>query len=152
VAWAVRFHRGAEPTMNDAKFAKLSALQQENVRVMAGVIRLGRVLHRSGVDSPTGFKIENSTDAITLMIPKLEDNLEIAARLAAGKHLLETVLGKPLVVRATEKAAKVMALPESAAAGRFVCGGWGVGLEVSGAKVRIRGFKSPVVEGCQCRG
>jgi CHAD domain-containing protein len=114
VAWAVRFHRGAEPTMNDGKFAKLSAVQQENIRVLAGVIRLGRVLHKSGVDSPTGFKIENSADAITLLVPKLEDNLEIAARLAAGKHLLETVLGKPLVVRAAEKANKVVALPQSA--------------------------------------
>jgi CHAD domain-containing protein len=117
VAWAVRFHRGAEPTMNDGRFAKLSASQQENIRVLAGVIRLGRVLHKSGVDSPTGFKIENSADAITLLIPKLEDNLEIAARLAAGKHLLETVLGKPLVVRAAEKANKVVALPESAPRG-----------------------------------
>ena len=117
VAWAVRFHRGAEPTMNDGKFAKLSASQQEHIRALAGVIRLGRVLHKSGVDSPTGFKIENSADAITLLIPKLEDNLEIAARLAAGKHLLETVLGKPLVVRAAEKANKVVALPESAPRG-----------------------------------
>ncbi len=117
VAWAVRFHRGAEPTVNDAKFAKLSASQQENIRVLAGVIRLGRALHKSGVDSPTGFKIENSADAITLLIPRLADDLEIAARLAAGKHLLETVLGKPLVVRAAEKAAKVVALPESAPRG-----------------------------------
>jgi CHAD domain-containing protein len=114
VAWAVRFHRGTEPTMKDGKFAKLSASQQENIRVLAGVIRLGRVLHKSGVDSPTGFKIENSADAITLLVPKLADNLEIAARLAAGKHLLETVLGKPLVVRAAEKANKVVALPASA--------------------------------------
>jgi CHAD domain-containing protein len=114
VAWAVRFHRGAEPTMNDQKFAKLSAVQQENIRALAGIIRLGRVLHKSGVDSPTGFKIENSADAITLFVPQLEDNLEIAARLAAGKHLLETVLGKPLVVRAAEKVNKVVALPQSA--------------------------------------
>ena len=114
VAWAVRFHRGTEPTMNDGKFAKLSAPQQENIRVLAGIIRLGRALHKSGVDSPTGFKIENSADASTLLVPNLADNLEIAARLAAGKHLLETVLGKPLVVRAAEKAVKVVALPQSA--------------------------------------
>ena len=103
--------------MNDGKFAKLSASQQENIRVLAGVIRLGRVLHKSGVDSPTGLKIENSAGAISLLIPQLADDLEIAARLAAGKHLLETVLGKPLVVRAAEKAAKVVELPESAPRG-----------------------------------
>lgn len=113
VAWAVRFHRGTEPTVNDGNFARLSATQQENIRVLAGVIRLGRVLHKSGVDSPVGFKIENSTDAITLLVPELADNLEIAARLAAGKHLLETVLGKPLVVRAAERSSKVVALPQS---------------------------------------
>jgi CHAD domain-containing protein len=113
VAWAVRFHRGTEPTMNDGKFARLNATQQENIRVLAGVIRLGRVLHKSGVDSLVGFKIENSADAITLLVPALADNLEIAARLAAGKHLLETVLGKPLVVRAAERSAKVVELPQS---------------------------------------
>ncbi len=115
VAWAVRYHRGAEPALEDGKFAKLSPGQQESVRVLAGVIRLGRALHKVGVESAAGLKMETSAEAITLMVPKLADSLESAAKLAAAKHLLETVLGVPMVVRAasTGTSAKVVALDEA---------------------------------------
>ncbi len=113
VAWAVTFHRGAEPAAEDHKFAKLTAMEQEKIRAIAGVIRLGRVLYQSGVDSPTGIRMEIAAEAISLVVPNLQDSLEIAARLAAGKHLLETVLGMPLVVRTAEKIVK-MAEPEMA--------------------------------------
>ena len=111
VAWAVRFHRGAEPSTDNEKFAALSPLEQEQIRALAGVIRLGRVLHKCGVESATGFRIEKSAEAVTLTIPKLADSVESAAALAAGKHLLETALGKAVVLRAAEIKAKVVALP-----------------------------------------
>lgn len=111
VAWAVRFHRGAEPSADDAKFAALSPLEQGQIRALAGVIRLGRVLHKCGVESATGFRLEKSEEAVTLSIPKLADSVEATATLAAGKHLLETALGKAVVLRAAEIKAKVVALP-----------------------------------------
>jgi CHAD domain-containing protein len=111
VAWAVRFHRGAEPTLGNGKFAALSTLPQGQIRALAGVIRLGRALHKCGVESATGIKIEKSDEAVTLTIPKLADSVESAAALAAGKHLLETALGKTVELRAAEIKAKVVALP-----------------------------------------
>lgn len=116
VAWAVTFHRGPEPTVADSKFAKLTAVEQERIRALAGVIRLGRALYKAGVDTATGCKLEKSPEAITLLVPKLQDNLETAATLAAGKHLLETVLGTPLVVRSAERPAKpaIMETPPEA--------------------------------------
>lgn len=114
VAWAVRFHRGAEPSAHDGDFGKLSATAQDHIRVLAGVVRLARALHKSGVESATGFKVETSGDVITLLIPDLADSLETAAKFAAGKHLLETALGKPLVLRATEKSPEVVAMPQPA--------------------------------------
>ena len=113
LAWTVRFHRGAEPQAGDSKFGKLSGVEQESIRALAGIVRLGRVLHKSGVETTTGFKIENSADAITLLIPNLADSLESAAKLAGGKHLLETALRKPLVVRAAEKTSNVVSLPSA---------------------------------------
>ncbi len=113
VAWAVRFHRGAEPAVDSGKFATLSPLEQEQIRALAGVIRLGRVLHKCGVEAAKGFKIEKSEEAVTLTIPNLTDNVETAAELAAGKHLLETALGKAVVVRAAQVTAKVVALPSA---------------------------------------
>ncbi len=55
--------------MDNEKFAALSPLERERIRALAGVIRLGRVLHKCGVESAKGFKIEKSEEAVTLIDP-----------------------------------------------------------------------------------
>jgi len=110
LAVAVRYHRGAEPRAKDGPFSKLSVEQQNSVRALAGVLRLARALRKCGVGSGAGIKAEKPTDAIVLRVPGLVDDLETAARLAAGKHLLEDRLGMPLILKATAKPEKVVAL------------------------------------------
>ena len=113
VGWAVRFHRGAEPGVGNTKFGRLSASEQQSVRALAGVIRLGRVLLKCGIQTPTGMKIEKSPEAITLLVPNLVDSSGVSANIAAGKHLLETALGVPLIVRPTVRPSNVIALVSS---------------------------------------
>lgn len=110
LALAVRYHRGAEPRPKDGPFSKLSAEQQNNVRALAGVLRLARTLRKCGVVSGAGFRAEKSADAIVLSVSDLSDDVETASRLAAGKHLLEEFLLLPLIVRAVAKPEKVVAL------------------------------------------
>jgi exopolyphosphatase/guanosine-5'-triphosphate,3'-diphosphate pyrophosphatase len=110
LALAVRYHRGAEPRAKDGHFSKLSAEQQNSVRALAGVLRLARALRKCGVATGAGFRAEKSTDAVVLRVPGLADDVETAARLAAGKHLLEEYLGTPLIVKAAAKPEKVVAL------------------------------------------
>jgi CHAD domain-containing protein len=113
MAWAVRFHRGAEPKQKNG-FAKLSEEQQTTVRALAGVLRLARGLRKAGIESAVGLRFEKSADAFVLRVPGLGDTAETAARLAAAKHLLEFVLGKPLILKAVpkpEKAAAPVAQP-----------------------------------------
>jgi CHAD domain-containing protein len=109
VAWAVRFHRGAEPTVADSKFAELTAAEQQKVRALAGLLRLARALVKIGVLSPKQFKTETSGESLTLLVPDLPDTLQSAAEIAAGKHLLETATGKPLVVRPAQKPLELVA-------------------------------------------
>ena len=45
-----------------------------------------------------------------LHVPGLTDSAETAARLAAGKHLLETYLGKALILKPAPKVTNVAAL------------------------------------------
>jgi CHAD domain-containing protein len=116
LALAVRYHRGAEPRAKDGPFSKLSAEQQDNVRVLAGVLRLARSLRKCGVATGAGLRAEKSTDAIVLRVPGLADDLETASRLAAGKHLLEDYLRMPLIVKAVAKPEKVVALTPRPAA------------------------------------
>ena len=110
LALAVRYHRGAEPRAKNGSFSKLSAEQQNSVRALAGVLRLARALRKCGVASGAGLRAVKSTDAIVLRVPGLADNVETAARLAAGKHLLEEYLRMPLIVKAVAKPEKVVAL------------------------------------------
>ncbi len=105
MAWAVRFHRGPEPKQKNG-FAKLSEEQQSTVRALAGILRLARALRKSGLESSVGLRCEKSPDAILLSVPGLLDTAEIAARLAAAKHLLESVLAKPLILKPLPKLEK----------------------------------------------
>jgi CHAD domain-containing protein len=108
MAWAVRFHRGPEPKQKNG-FAKLSEEQQTTVRALAGILRLARALKKSGLEGPVGLRAEKSADALLLSVPALQDTVEIAARLASAKHLLESVLEKPLILKSVPKPEKLHA-------------------------------------------
>jgi CHAD domain-containing protein len=95
---AVRYHRGAEPTASSGVFAKLAEEQQANLRALAGILRLARGLRKSGIEDGSGFRAEKTAAAVLLHVPGLVDSVETAARLAAAKHLLDTYLGKPLIL------------------------------------------------------
>jgi CHAD domain-containing protein len=106
----IRYHRGAEPHTDRGPFARCSEDEQNNVRGLAGLLRLARVLRKISSVNCTGMYAEKSADAILLFVPGLTDSVEIAARLAAGKHLLETYLGKPLVLKAAPPPENVIGL------------------------------------------
>ena len=80
------------------------------MRALAGVLRLARAFRKCGVLSGSGFRAEKSADAIVLRVPVLPDDVGTAARLAAGKHLLEEYLRVPLIVKAAAKPEKMVTL------------------------------------------
>jgi hypothetical protein len=107
----VRYQRGTEPNDKQKRFAKMGESQRRTIFVLSGILGLARVLRKCGIEANTGFSAENSVDAIILRIPGLEDTAETAARLAAGKHLLESTLARPLIVKAAPVAPNVIELP-----------------------------------------
>lgn len=110
LAWAVRYHRGAEPKTQNGAFSRLSEEQQGNIRALAGLIRLACALRKSGIHSCIGFRAEKADAAVTLRIPELADSAQSAALLAGAKHLLDAYLGKPLILKPTAKV-QVLVLP-----------------------------------------
>ncbi|MGH9744273.1 MAG: hypothetical protein ACRD51_18175, partial [Candidatus Acidiferrum sp.] len=106
-----RFHRGPEPRLKNG-FAKLSEESQASVRALAGILRLARGLRKCGVERAVGLRPEKSAAAFVLRVPGLDDTSEIAARLAAAKHLLESVLEKPLILKAVPKPEEAVAPAE----------------------------------------
>lgn len=107
----VRYHRGKEPRAKQKGFARLTKEERLALCGMAGVLRMARVLPKCGVESSKGLRVERSVDALIVRAPGLEDSEEAAARVAAGKHLLETVLERPLIVRTVPVELKVVELP-----------------------------------------
>jgi hypothetical protein len=110
LAWSVRYHRGAEPKLENSAFSRLSEEMQMNVRAIAGVIRLARGLRKCGIVNCTGLRAEKAAAAITVHVPDLPDSAETAALLAAAKHLLDSYLGKPLILKPPLKI-QVLELP-----------------------------------------
>jgi CHAD domain-containing protein len=111
LGWAVRFHRGPEPTPDRGTFSTLSDEQQKNIQAIAGVLRLARALRKSGLETCEGLRAEKTRDAVVLYVPGLADSVENAARLAAAKHLLDTYIGKPLLLKRAPQ--RVSAQPPS---------------------------------------
>lgn len=99
LALVLHYQRGKEPRDGRGKFAALPATQQDTVRAVAGVLRIARALRKSWVRRGRGIRCENTPDAFVLRVPALPESQEAAVALAAAKHLLETHLGKPLLLK-----------------------------------------------------
>jgi CHAD domain-containing protein len=111
MATVVRYHRGELPVSKHKSFARFTPEEQKIICVLAGVLRLARALSKCAVPTATGLRVEKSVDALIVHVPGLEQSEQHAARLAAGKYLLESSLGHSLIVRATQLAPKVVQLP-----------------------------------------
>ena len=108
---ALRYQRGNEPGVKQRGYARLTKDERQAVCAVAGVLRLARVLRKCGVESSKDLRVERSVDALIVRAPGLEDSEAAAARVAAGKHLLETVLERPLIVQTVPGVPKIVELP-----------------------------------------
>ena len=107
----VRYHRGSLPDPKQKPFARFNEEEQKLICKLAGVLRLARALSKCGVASATGLRMEKSVDAVIVHVPGLEESEENATRLAAGKYLLESSLGIPVIVKTAAMAPKLVQLP-----------------------------------------
>ena len=117
LALVVRYHRGGQPKAKHREFGALNEADQKRVNAMAGVLRLARALRKSGVESTVGLRVDKSVDALIVQAPGLVDSENVAARLAVGKHLLETCVELPLIVKAAPGIGNVVELPKREEAG-----------------------------------
>jgi len=111
LAAAVRYHRGAEPKGKSGLFSRFSIEQQGRIQALAGMLRFARALRKCGVATGAGIRAEKSPDAVILRVPNLPNGEDTAARLAAGKHLLEEYLQFPLIVKPAANPDKLVTLP-----------------------------------------
>ena len=97
VSLVVRHHRGAGPSPKHRRFARLPEASQNVVRGMVGILRLARELDRQGA---TVFRVSGSqrTKRVRLHVSGLECTPVSTLRIVVAQRLLETYLGRPLIV------------------------------------------------------
>ena len=103
VALAIRYHRGAAPSADRGKFAKLEVTQQGKLLLIAGVLRIARALRKAGVEARAKIRIEIKSDAVAMFAEGFPEALPTSKALVVGKHLLESAIGKTITFRTFEK-------------------------------------------------
>jgi len=104
-AIVTRFHRGGVPTGGHKSFAKLQVAQQKKARLLAGILRLAAALDREHDHLVKRVKVELGSECVSLVADGYSEEAN-GERVAQARYLLESVLGKPILVRAREVAAR----------------------------------------------
>jgi CHAD domain-containing protein len=101
VATVARYHRGALPNAGQKSWAAIPADQKESVLFLAGILRLATVLGSNGNSVITEMKVENVEEpgaALSIRVTGYTGEEPLASRLAAERHLLESVLHRAIVI------------------------------------------------------
>ena len=115
LALAVRYHRGAEPSTESGRFAKLEPAQQNKLIVIAGILRISRALRKAGVNAGAKVRVESKADSMEIFVEGFLEGQAAPKGLAAGKQMLESASGKTISFRGFEKLAPMLPLEFPAA-------------------------------------
>jgi CHAD domain-containing protein/HD superfamily phosphodiesterase len=101
-ALIARYHRGAEPRLEQKEYAALEPAEQGRVAWLAATLRLA-----DGLDSDHRGRIQNVSvqrdrTALTIRAVGYVHDVDSAAMLARKKHLLETLCDCPVVIQPAE--------------------------------------------------
>jgi len=102
VALVARYHRGSEPREDHPGFEGMLAQEKYTIHWLAGVLRLANAFdgrHDTSVDT---LEVKDTPEAIIVRATGLKLDEAAASLLAGRKHLLETVLKRPILVVAAE--------------------------------------------------
>jgi CHAD domain-containing protein len=101
-ALIARYHRGAEPRLEQDEYAALIASEQERVAWLAATLRLADGLdfdHRGRI---LNVGVQRDGTALTIRAAGYVHDVDSAAILARKKHLLETLCDCPIVIQPAE--------------------------------------------------
>jgi len=100
VAILARYHCGAEPNEKHRAYCALPEDGRNVIRTLAGVLRIADALDEAHDGSVRRLEVRNGGDYLLVRACGWEETEEHAAILGGRKHLLESAIGKPIIVRA----------------------------------------------------
>jgi CHAD domain-containing protein/HD superfamily phosphodiesterase len=99
-----RYHRGALPNPEQREFARLTAGQKRNARLLAGILRLAEAMDAERDGAIGRLRVESNDGCVAVFADGYSSNGPLAERIAKARHLLESVYEKPIMVRGEVKA------------------------------------------------
>lgn len=94
-----RYHTGAPPSDTQKQYARLRKSIRSIVDRLAGIIRLADALERQRDTAGLNVSIDRNNGNIVIAAAGIHERTKAAERIAAARHLLESVCGIPIVVR-----------------------------------------------------
>jgi CHAD domain-containing protein len=99
-AIVARYHCGAEPREKHKAYGALPADGRGLVRTLAAVLRVADALDEGYDGAVRRLEVRNGGDYLLVRAAGWDETEEHAAILGGRKHLLESAIGKPIIVRA----------------------------------------------------
>lgn len=99
MALVARYHRGAEPRENHEGFGAFSPAEQQGITWLAALLRFADSFDSERDARVTRLQVQRAPEAILVRAQGYVHDLMSAARVAEKKHLLESVCGRPVIVR-----------------------------------------------------
>jgi len=104
MALVARYHRKRHPQPSHNEFARLDAADQDTVRLLAGLLRLGIALDRTRARLVTGMKVDLTEERLVIH-PRLARGADAGVEIYAAQDrsgLLAEALGRPVEIAAPD--------------------------------------------------
>jgi exopolyphosphatase/guanosine-5'-triphosphate,3'-diphosphate pyrophosphatase len=95
-----RYHCGTEPREKHTAYAALAPEARSFVRTLAGVLRIADALDDSHDGAVRRLEVRSHSEYVLIRATGWPETEQNAATIGGRKHLLESALGKPIIVRA----------------------------------------------------
>ena len=99
-ATVARYHRGILPGAGQRALHNFSLQEKQQIAKLAGLLRLASALENVRAGSLPALEIEDRGASIVIALEGYSSLSKAAGRIAAARHLLETVVRRPILIRA----------------------------------------------------
>ena len=96
---AARYHRGALPQAGQKTMAAFTPVQRETIRRLGGILRLANAMDAERDGRIQRARIHEQNGFLVLAAQGYSACDRLAEKISAGRHLLETVCRKPILVK-----------------------------------------------------
>ncbi|HUI39025.1 MAG TPA: CHAD domain-containing protein [Candidatus Nitrosotalea sp.] len=100
VAIVARYHCGAEPRDKHPSYGALAPEGRSFVRMLAGILRVADALDDEHDGAVRRLEIQSHAEYVLIRASGWQETEQSAATIGGRKHLLESALGRPIIVRA----------------------------------------------------